>query len=501
MAGNDRDETGATDTSDDSAVEEAEIMASDDSEKPAPTDTHPARESQGGSGVSATGDSAMTGQRSLKDRFLARRDRIPALAVRGLIFGIIAAIAGVLTAAIWQNRMQGDTTPPDSVTTWQARIPDLEDRIATLESQTADDRDAIVVLQALAADLEAARSLLAGFDPDNPELFLPALEALRAAQSELAERQARLEAAGASGLAERQQIADAVTALNQALEKIRQQGPAGERMPGGTIDQAAGMGRADGGSGTPVAAGPARQAAVPSEAMVAMETALANITDELATLEPRLDDLDQALTTFAGIQAMQRADLDQARTRLSELTARMEADRQDRGIALFNLGVAIETGAPYQTVLDDLRIGGTDLPPVLGQHAATGVPTVDELLVAFDALARVAVQEDPADGTSGLVRGVRQYVSSLITIRPLRPQEGTTTQAVLSRARFALEGGNLETALVILDELQPAAAAIMADWVASATARMQGLGALQSLIEDIGGLPVLSGQEDDPGPS
>jgi hypothetical protein len=54
----------------------------------------------------------------------------------------------------------------------------------------------------------------------------------------------------------------------------------------------------------------------------------------------------------------------------------------------------------------------------------------------------------------------------------LTPQEGTTPEAILSRADFAVTEGRLADALAEIATLPPDIQAVFADWTAKANARL-----------------------------
>ena len=72
-------------------------------------------------------------------------------------------------------------------------------------------------------------------------------------------------------------------------------------------------------------------------------------------------------------------------------------------------------------------------------------------------------------------------MKSQVTVRSLEPQDGTSTDAILSRIQGALDNDNLVDALAQADGLNDISKSAMADWLASATTRQSALYAVSAL--------------------
>ncbi len=142
--------------------------------------------------------------------------------------------------------------------------------------------------------------------------------------------------------------------------------------------------------------------------------------------------------------------------------------------ALTTLHEAVASGAPYVGALQALEL--TDPPEALAKHAATGVPTIAALADSFPEAARAALAAAPATGA-----GFWGFVQTQVGARSLTPQEGTTPDAILSRAEAAVKAGDLPRALEELAALPPESQAALADWTATARDRMAAEQALSTL--------------------
>jgi hypothetical protein len=77
-----------------------------------------------------------------------------------------------------------------------------------------------------------------------------------------------------------------------------------------------------------------------------------------------------------------------------------------------------------------------------------------------------------AEGDDGWGARLVDFLAAQTGARPLTPQEGSTPDAILSRADFAVTEGRLADALTELAALPPDVQAVFADWSARATARL-----------------------------
>lgn len=258
--------------------------------------------------------------------------------------------------------------------------------------------------------------------------------------------------------------------------------------------------------------------------MTAVETTLAVPVPEpdLSPLIARLDALDQAVTTLtsrpvsvgsadpADLAALQ-SQIDElanggiSATALAEATAAIdaklaEADVKVAGVkaeaeaiavaaahraALQQLQAALDSGAPFTSALAGL--GAMSLPPVLADHAASGLPTLQALRQDFPAAARAALDAALAAnmGESWTDR-VTAFLRNQTGARSLTPRDGNDPDAVLSRAEAALGSGNLTTALAEIAALPPEGQTAMAGWLDSARLRQDAAQAVQILVTAAG---------------
>ncbi|MFZ3580663.1 COG4223 family protein [Loktanella sp. DJP18] len=206
----------------------------------------------------------------------------------------------------------------------------------------------------------------------------------------------------------------------------------------------------------------------------AQEQAVAQLSDQIAAQQAELEqqraDLQAQLdTTRAEAEQIQQEAVDAARTE----TARA---------ALARVQGAIESGAPMQSALDDLGSVLTDPVPEALTVVAEGTPTLATLRETFPETSRLALAAARNSGEAGDDTGAfGSFLRNQLNVRSVAPREGTSADAILSRAEDALRNGRLNDALAEIATLPESARAAMSDWVAQAEARAAAVDAADQL--------------------
>ncbi|MEJ6641104.1 MAG: hypothetical protein QNL58_12340 [Octadecabacter sp.] len=209
------------------------------------------------------------------------------------------------------------------------------------------------------------------------------------------------------------------------------------------------------------------------------DTALAAYQRELEQLRA---DLEIQQATVMSTVAQAETDLAAARAEAEALEqeALASAEAAASRAALNRVSTAIETGAPFADALGDL---GGDLPTALSSAAENGVATTAELTSDFPAAARAALAAARAEGVSDESGGLGGFLRNQFDVRSTAPQEGSSPDAVLSRAEAAIKEGRVADALAEIEALPEVARAEMTDWTAQATERADVLDAVATLSE------------------
>lgn len=205
-----------------------------------------------------------------------------------------------------------------------------------------------------------------------------------------------------------------------------------------------------------------------------------------AALAALRSDVEMLKANGAGIVSPElQASLDakvketEAKLAAVEKAAQASSDAALARAAVRQIVASLESGAPYAAALGDLK---GDVPAVLKDHAATGLPTLQGLQADFPDAARAALEAAlRANMGQSWSERVGNFLRAQTGARALAPREGNDPDAVLSRAEAATAKGDLSGALVEIAKLPPEGLAAMADWQARAQVRLDALAAVQAL--------------------
>jgi hypothetical protein len=223
---------------------------------------------------------------------------------------------------------------------------------------------------------------------------------------------------------------------------------------------------------------PAPDLSALDERLAAIEAMPSSGDASTAALAAKLADLERRLAALPR-EGVDTAKVDAALARLeaaeAEATARATAAAEaaaaaERAMALGRLRAAATSGTAFDAEL--AALGDADLTAALAPHAA-GVATTEALQADFPDLVRQALDvARTAEGDRGWGARVMDFLASQTGARPLAPQDGTTPEAILSRADFAVTEGRLADALTEITSLPPEIQAVFAGWTGRATARL-----------------------------
>ncbi|MBE0413896.1 hypothetical protein [Yoonia sp.] len=246
-------------------------------------------------------------------------------------------------------------------------------------------------------------------------------------------------------------------------------------------------------------------------AQEAVSADISRLDAAVAALQTRLDDLPSiaigdAATLPAPDMSAYQAELDALRAQMqdelstmtqtaqSELAAAraqaatIEQSAQDSvrrsagRAALARVQTALDSGAPLGALLDDLADATGDAIPDDLAAARDGVPTLASLQDTFPDAARTALATARSAGVAGEdTSGFAAFLRNQFDVRSVAPREGTTVDAILSRAEAAIKSGRLSDALAELASLPDVARADLSDWLKRAELRASALTAADML--------------------
>lgn len=228
--------------------------------------------------------------------------------------------------------------------------------------------------------------------------------------------------------------------------------------------------------------------------LAALEAAPAQTGPDLAALQAEIAALKAQVAQGGGadvsalVAEQVREQVGAALGEADALRAEAEAIRTetDRRGALLRLEQALADGVATDGVLADLAAAGIILPEPLARYATAPMP-LPQLQDSFSDAARAALKaahqaELGQDATLG--NRLTSFLKAQTGARPLTPQDGTSPEAILSRAEAALARGDLTATLAELDALPPTAAEPMAEWRAQAQTRLDAGVALAALLAE-----------------
>ncbi|MDG1521292.1 MAG: hypothetical protein P8Q57_12900 [Yoonia sp.] len=252
-------------------------------------------------------------------------------------------------------------------------------------------------------------------------------------------------------------------------------------------------------------------AAIPAPDFTAIETAIADayaaLAERITGLETRLDDLssragnggsiataayeaelDALKSEIENLRGTAVAELEEARAQAASIEENAEAAARAAAgrAALARVQGGLETGAPLGEALDDLAaVLQGDVPAGLAA-VRDGTPTLASLQAEFPDLARNALNTARSEGVSGEAEGgFASFLRNQFDVRSVVPQEGDTTDAILSRAESNLRNGRLTETLSEIVALPEVARAELSDWVAMAETRADALAAAATLSSSL----------------
>jgi hypothetical protein len=196
----------------------------------------------------------------------------------------------------------------------------------------------------------------------------------------------------------------------------------------------------------------------------AIETALAELREELAALSARVDSAPGEERVAA------------LETKLDETSRRIEAAAAlAPAVAADALAAALDSGRPFQNELAALKSLGIAAALVdgLAPQAETGLPTIADLRSGFEAAIAPIVLATPIPEETGTIDRLLQSARGLVDVRPAHPTAGGDPAAIVARIRAALAADYLKTALAEWNTLPDTIKAPTQAWAESAEARLK----------------------------
>ncbi len=216
----------------------------------------------------------------------------------------------------------------------------------------------------------------------------------------------------------------------------------------------------------------------------AFEAAIGSLQNELAQSNDALSDAGARLEGAQREIALLQAEITALE---AENAALKNATRQSPAVAgavaLNAILAAVETGAPFAAelaVVEEAAPAAGAL-ATLRPYADGGAPPMATIRSEFSAAARAGLATANRVNADGVVERYGARVAGLFNLRPASPQPGESPGAVISRAEYAVDQGDLAAAIAEIETLPPPAQDAMRDWIELAQDRAQINGALSAL--------------------
>ncbi|MHA6324441.1 COG4223 family protein [Roseivivax sp. CAU 1753] len=171
----------------------------------------------------------------------------------------------------------------------------------------------------------------------------------------------------------------------------------------------------------------------------------------------------------------------------AERNANLRASRAELRGALAELTTEVDAGRPFADALAPLEASDmVDVPEVLSANATEGVATQAELIDTYPDAARAALgaaRSATADEGGGNRLG--SFFAEQLGARSVTPRDGTSADAILSRAEAAVKGGDLDTAINEISTLPEASRTALQEWVTRAETRAAAIAATDALSAEL----------------
>ena len=212
-------------------------------------------------------------------------------------------------------------------------------------------------------------------------------------------------------------------------------------------------------------------------AIAAWEQDVAAMRAEIAAQQARTQDIVDAAT----------AQLTQ--TRLATTTIEQSATQANAAAnaraALARVQAAMDSGSPFDAALGDLA-PSVAVPDALTALASQGVPTMLQLQTDFPDAARAALAVARNEGLAGEEGGgFATFLRGQFDVRSVIPLQGSSVDAILSRAEDALRQNRLTDSLAEVQSLPEVVRAEMAGWTGAAETRIAAIAAVEGLSQSL----------------
>ena len=147
------------------------------------------------------------------------------------------------------------------------------------------------------------------------------------------------------------------------------------------------------------------------------------------------------------------------------------------------IGRALDNGAVFSNEIQELEmLQSRTIPLRLKESAKVGVATMFELTTAFPDFARKTIIASRKEKETPNQNNLIAFIKTQLKARSLKPVEGDSTDAILSRAEFKLKQGDLAGCLEELKNLDVMARDSMSEWTINALNLLETINSYKNLL-------------------
>lgn len=213
------------------------------------------------------------------------------------------------------------------------------------------------------------------------------------------------------------------------------------------------------------------------EATLAQISALASDVEALKSENEALKSEVDAAQSAVNEQLVAAEEIAQE----SEAKAEEAIGLAEKTKAAAELRVALESGENVEAAAKDAEAAGIAVPEALVNDASE-VRSASELKADFGDYAIEAIRAGIRAGSGETATdAIRGFLKSRFTPRSTTPQEGSTPDAILSRAEDMVRRDDFSGAIAEMEALPAVSKTVMQPWIDEAEKRIEAMNALQSV--------------------
>lgn len=224
-----------------------------------------------------------------------------------------------------------------------------------------------------------------------------------------------------------------------------------------------------------------------SQRLIAMETGQGSADIDIRKLAQRFEQYEQRLYEIESDILSIRSELRSADMSLFRAALQLPTAYQLKEVIKSGRRFVEELAMLEKAMKDNLPTEISAHLAILKNNAETGVPTAKQLANSFPSLANAALEKAWQEETKDLPwwKKLIADIGSTIKIRKVGEVSGSTTEAVIARAEYAAENGDISKAVSEVKGLDAPKREIFVNWMADAEKIIKANTAIEEIIKYI----------------